>query len=182
MDTDPLIRPYAYALGRFYHPQARIVDELGLSGGKVYADVAAIHAGGLHLIEIKSGRDSLARLPRQVRHYSAAGSTCTLIAHPRHIERALKIIPPWWGLAETGELSVAVLRPPRPNPELHLLTVVDLLWRDEMLALCRVHGCARGMSRATRRTLNRQLRLRVPPRLLVAEVAHTLRGRPEGWR
>jgi hypothetical protein len=47
-----------------------MLDEFGLEHGEVRVDVAVIN-GELHGYEIKSERDTLERLPRQVKAYSA---------------------------------------------------------------------------------------------------------------
>jgi hypothetical protein len=69
------IRAKAEALLRRRFPDARIVHELVLEQGGVRIDIAAIRPGFLAALEIKSERDTLKRLPEQIK---AALKVCDL--------------------------------------------------------------------------------------------------------
>ena len=49
---------------------ALIIEELGVNHGSARADIAAVN-GILHCYEIKSDRDTLLRLPGQIKAYNA---------------------------------------------------------------------------------------------------------------
>src|SRR5262245_4058494 len=78
-------------------PYSRVVDELGIFEGACRVDVAVIN-GSLHGYEIKSSADTLERLPAQQSYYNQVFDRITLVADACHIEQAMQIVPPFWGL------------------------------------------------------------------------------------
>src|ERR1022692_4894991 len=74
-----------------------IIEELGLCQGSVRADFAVVN-GVLKGFELKSEKDTLARLERQASTYSLVFDTASLIAAERHIADARKALPRWWGI------------------------------------------------------------------------------------
>ena len=133
-----------------------IIDELGLCRGKVRVDVAAIDVV-LHGYEIKSDRDSLRRLGVQVELYSKTCDRATLVIGERHLARALKIVPAWWGILKTevfGEdLRFMTLRKGRKNPQRDPRALVELLWLDDAIALLEERGVSRGIRGKPRRVV-----------------------------
>lgn len=101
------------------------------------ADVAVI-GPLLEGFEIKTQRDTLKRLPRQADAYGRIFDLCHVVLAVRHVERALEILPAWWGVQVIDEtLHFSTLRPAEPNEGVHPQTLVRLLWRDEaFVALC----------------------------------------------
>lgn len=148
------------ALVAFLHqelPQARVVHELVTGGCR--ADVAAVEPERLLLFEIKSEKDTLDRLPVQMKEFEAVGHHAFVVAHERWFDRtpynngsprfawpgdrshgAVWSYPSTAG-ANTGahylyrwRLPNQTLTQPRAR---HLLF---LLWKDELLAECAAHG------------------------------------------
>lgn len=76
-----------------------LLEELGLCRGEVRVDVTLVN-GTLHGYEIKSDRDSLRRLVRQVALYSAVLDRATLVVGERHLLDAANVVPSWWERAE----------------------------------------------------------------------------------
>ena len=116
-----------------------IIDELGLGHGRVLVDIAVIN-GFIHGYEIKSERDSLERLPKQVSAYSSTLDLATLVVCQNHLERAMILLPPWWGikivsLDDAGRVSFADKRPAVLNRHIDAFALACLLWRDEALRL-----------------------------------------------
>jgi hypothetical protein len=101
------------------------------------ADVALIGTT-IDGFEIKTERDSLKRLPRQADAYTRVFDRCHVVLAYRHVDRALEILPPWWGVRVIDDgLTFMTLRPAEPNPSVDPETLVRLLWRDEAYtALC----------------------------------------------
>lgn len=148
--TDPEIR----ALLRPCLPPGIVLDEIEIRGGgmgpaftdeenatrwaTVRADVVVV-GDMLHGYEVKSARDSRVRLPRQVAGYSGVFDFCTLVTEPKHLDAALALLPPWWGVLVVGDGAVRVHRAgeqhiPEPGP------LVRMLWKDEVRRLYRAHG------------------------------------------
>lgn len=114
-----------------------IIDELGLCSGLVRADLVVVN-GSLAAFEIKSERDTLARLQEQVRIYSRVFDRATIVLGARHIEAAMQQVPTWWGIESAqrrGRTGVrfSVIRPPRSNPSPDPHALAQLLWRNEVL-------------------------------------------------
>ena len=79
-------------------PTALIPDEFSICCGKVRADMAVVN-GELKGFEIKSDQDTLYRLRSQASVYGNIFDTVTIVTGPRHIRKAKKIVPSWWGQA-----------------------------------------------------------------------------------
>src|SRR5690554_5074540 len=74
-----------------------IVDELPICWGDSRIDIAVINRS-LHGYEIKSDRDTLDRLPRQIELNNKIFDYITLICSCRLVANARKRIPEWWGI------------------------------------------------------------------------------------
>src|SRR5438046_640221 len=99
--SDADIRPWLTRVLRREHrhnPGTVILEELGLQRGQVRIDLAVVN-GVLHGYEIKSERDSLRRLGRQLKVYSQVLDFATIVVAPRHLKKTLSDIPAWWGVS-----------------------------------------------------------------------------------
>src|SRR3989338_11292875 len=76
---------------------AEIFEEFGVSHGTARIDFAIVN-GVMHGYEIKSDRDTLDRLPDQMREYNAVFDKMTLVVGRHHLYEALAIIPEWCGI------------------------------------------------------------------------------------
>jgi len=128
--------------------------EWSIGVGATRVDVAAIN-GTITGCEIKSARDNFGRLPSQVRLYSAVLDTAILVVEgDKAAERALDIVPEWWGLwcahESPGVPALTTVRPEERNPAPDPFAVAQLLWRDEAYDVLARRGLAAGMRAATR--------------------------------
>ena len=101
-------------------PDTIVIDELGLRHGASRIDLVVVN-GSLHGFELKADRDTLKRLPNQARIYNSVLDSVTLVVGGRHAERAIQVVPDWWGitLAEfesDARICLRELRPPRIAP------------------------------------------------------------------
>lgn len=116
---------------------AAIINEMPLRLLDGRADVAAIN-GSMSGFEIKSQRDSLARLPTQVLTYETVFDYCHVVVDQKHLVRARKIIPRNWGLWVAKlleeEVSIEQLRKGHRNTRTSLEALVKLMWKDELVA------------------------------------------------
>ena len=135
-------------------PGATIIEELGLCKGRVRIDVAVVN-GSLHGYEIKSDRDTLRRLVTQADLYSRVLDRATLVVGPRNAAEAVAALPSWWEVvvAEVtdGVINLRKRRTGRPNPARDARSLVELLWRQDALALLGARGCLRGYRSRPRR-------------------------------
>jgi hypothetical protein len=111
------------------------VDELWVPRSNERADIAVI-GRSMDGFEIKTERDTLKRLPRQIVAYGRLFDRCTAVVAERHCERAQEILPDWWGLTTThvnGAVTFTTVRKARANPAVDPEILVRLLWRDEVV-------------------------------------------------
>lgn len=117
------------------------VDEFWVPGSHVRADLAVI-GQLMDGFEIKTERDTLRRLPRQIDGYGRLFDRCSLVVAERHCDEAEAMLPAWWGITTVhvnGRVSFAEVRRPRPNPAIDPEILVRLLWKDEVvIALARL--------------------------------------------
>ena len=163
-----------------------VLDELGIGHGAARVDLVVVNHQ-LHGYEIKSDRDSLKRLPDQIRAYSSIMDRVTLVVGYRHAFDAIRMVPDWWGvrLAEEGKKNGSVVlsgaRPARNNPQVDLNAVVALLWRDEALAILEELSAADGMRSKRRSEIYKRLVELSDPDFLRSRIRQQLKQR-RGWR
>jgi hypothetical protein len=131
-----------------------LLEELGFCRGQARIDVAVVN-GLLHGYEIKSERDSLRRLGAQLDFYSRVLDRATLVVSERHLDKAIEMIPEWWGVlrVEVGSRGprFRTLRRESKNPGRDPRSLVELIWLDDALALLEKRGIARGFRGKPRR-------------------------------
>jgi hypothetical protein len=99
-------------------------------------DLALIAEDVLHGFELKSERDTLTRLPRQVGAYSRVLDRCSVVVAARHLPRAVAAVPEWWGVTVADQNDqLEAIRPSLPNPgPVDRETLVALLWKRDLAA------------------------------------------------
>lgn len=154
---DREIRDALLALLRESHAgddDVALLEELGLCRGEVRVDVTLVN-GTLHGYEIKSDRDSLRRLARQVATYSAVFDRATLVVGERHVLDAVNMVPAWWEILlanmTPAGLVLTELRSGQVNENRDRRALVELLWLDDALALLAVRNAVRGFRSKPRR-------------------------------
>lgn len=162
----------------------RIVDEMSVLAGECRIDVAVIN-GHLEGFEIKSERDTLERLPRQVEAYSKIFDRMTMVCAERHLKSVLSTVPSWWGievakLDRTGSVKLVRRREARANRDVEPEAIARLLWRGETLAALVELGADHGLRSKPRQALWTALVAALPKNKLRALVRERLRAR-KGW-
>jgi hypothetical protein len=164
-----------------HDPDSYIVEEMGVWSGTVRIDVAIIN-GSLSGYELKSDRDTLARLPHQRDIYGHVFDYLHLVVGKRHAEDAEKLLPPWWGIkiAVMSGTSVALLphreasENPTPNPYL----IAELLSKEEAVAMLDEAGLAKGWRSKPIRLIHERLAAELPLGDLKDRVRVVLKKRP----
>jgi hypothetical protein len=142
-------------------PDTLIIPELGLRHGVTRVDIAVVN-GSMHGYEIKSDSDTLERLPGQVAVYSAVLDQATLVVAKRHVDKALEILPAWWGVKVAAEgprggVALRQVKRGRSNPSVNPVAVAELLWRPEVTHILRALGYPEKTLRKSRTYLYREL-------------------------
>lgn len=157
-----------------------LLDEFPLFGGDVRADMVAVN-GSMHGYEIKSARDTLDRLERQVGAYGAVFDRASLVVSECHLKDARKVVPDWWGILLVqcvgGGACFKFDRRGRANPDRQGRALVALLWRAEALSLLVTLGLHAGMRTATMSEMMDVLVTHVPLKTLGDLVRQKLRAR-----
>ncbi len=158
----------------------RIVEEMGVWSGAVRVDIAVIN-GKLLGYELKSNSDTLDRLPRQVEIYSKIFDRMTLVVGDRHAEKAMEIVPHWWGciVASLGEGGIALRseRKPHRNPNLDPNILVQMLWKQEAIAVLDKYGLANGWRSRRASEIGDRLLSEIPFKKLAEEIRAALKSR-----
>ncbi|MBO9100014.1 MULTISPECIES: sce7726 family protein [unclassified Rhizobium] len=158
----------------------RIVEEMGIWSGTVRVDIAVIN-GELSGVELKSDRDTLERLPSQAALYSRVFDRMTLVVGSKHIEKALPLIPTWWGvIAATWngqEVELEDVRKVDKNPKPDAFLLAQLLWKDEALLVLEARGLAKGWKSKTAAAVHHHLAASLPIVDLSGSVRAALKAR-----
>lgn len=168
-------------------PETVIVDELGICSGTARVDLAVVN-GKIHGFEIKSDRDNLRRLNAQVQKYSRVLDLATLVVGGRYLDRAVAILPEWWGVvavrSEEASLRFDTIRGPRENPQVDTRSLVELLWFADAIALLEQYGLAHGVRSKPRQFAWDKICEHIEQEVIANEVREKLKGRqsPEGPR
>jgi len=164
--------------------ESLIVEELGVCRGESFVDIAVVNSK-LHGYEIKSSRDTLARLPGQMEAYSAVLDEVTLVTAPSHIDEAREVIPDWWGVTaateQGGAICFSVVEKSEENPSPDPLQVGLLMWKEEILSALEELGLDRGYRSKTKKRMAQRLVRGTDRDGLNQIVRDTLKAR-ECWR
>jgi len=163
----------------------RILDELALRHGAARVDIAVVN-GSMHGFELKSDRDNLKRLPHQIQIYDSVLDKITLIIGVRHVDKALEVVPAWWGVTiaenkDPARVDFETVREPTPNPCIDPISVCRLLWREEALNLLAEFGAASPVRHKARAAIYVRLSEVVDLETIQRRVRHQLKSR-RAWR
>lgn len=165
-------------------PDALLIDELGILQGQSRVDIAVIDTE-ISSYEIKSDRDSLSRLQLQIEAYNKVLDKAVLVTTSIHLERAICLLPSWWGVLEVskrdGQISFQKIRQAEKNPDVDPYALVQLLWRGEALNLLTQLKLDKGLRAKPRKVIWSALASAIPTDALRLYVALTLAQR-QNWR
>lgn len=156
--NDPLIREKfkAQYLNQFNRENCQIYDELGLLRGASIVDLALLTPTYFQGFEIKSGEDTLGRLPNQIKHYDQVFDFITIITEQEHYHAVRNAIPPYWGIVLTQKIRDQVtfdyVRRPTFNSYTNTNSICQLLWKEEVYAILKEKGI-KGISKLPRTKL-----------------------------
>jgi len=163
----------------------RIVQEMGVWAGTVRVDVAVLN-GEMSGYELKSDSDSLARLPLQADLYSRVFDRMTLVVGSKHLDKAVTLIPSWWGIIRaTGSkngVKLKRVRASRRNANHEPYVVAELLRKDEAVAILEQYGLSAGWRSKRVKLIHERLAREIPVRELSKRVLCALKNRRDWLR
>jgi hypothetical protein len=123
-------------LSKVTKESCQIFDELGILKGDSIVDIAAITPSSLEGFEIKSGLDTLNRLPNQIICYNQVFDFITILTEPKYVEKVQALVPEFWGIIQVEEypdqtVDFKPIRNPHINPQVDKRKVLELLWSIE---------------------------------------------------
>lgn len=155
--TDPPIRAALVAdvvpsvIGN--DPDGFYVDEMGLCEHRARVDVAVFN-GAIHGYEIKSDRDTFARLAGQAEVYNGVFDRITIVVGSKHSDTVEAHVADWWGITIAkrvgGGVELTTQREAQPNPSKDPVLLAHMLWRDEGLSVLAAVGKDRGVRSKSR--------------------------------
>ena len=162
-------------------PGTLIRHEMGICAGRRRIDVAVI-GREISGYEIKSDADSLTRLAGQAQDYGLVLDRATLVTAPRHLEKAERALPDWWGVilahGPEQEATLEPVREPGTNPGTDPFALAQLLWRNEAMEELKSRDMARGLSKKTRHHVWKTLAESLPREEIRDLVIMRLTSRP----
>jgi hypothetical protein len=118
------------------YPKSKLLSEVRVNNGLAIADLVSIGTKTSHCYEIKSDRDKITRVLAQSKYFNIAFNKISLITTMAQYEKALDIIPAYWGLivvTNTPKIKVCYLRKASFSPFFSKQDALLTLWRDELL-------------------------------------------------
>lgn len=187
--NDFIIRSALTEILRKRHAQdkeLRIIEELGVRHGNVRIDIAVVN-GIMHGYEIKSDRDTLERLPEQMREFNAVFDQLTLVVGKQHLYHAIHMVPDWWGITiakvnSKGRVIFNIIREPEENKSQDKVSIARLLWREEALRILEEYNQARGVRSKPREFVYQRLADVLEADILKERVRKILLVPREDWR
>lgn len=167
----------------FLDDTTKVIHEMDVCFGTARVDIAVIN-GKIHGYEIKSDQDTLERLPSQIESYNKIFDTMTLVTGKNHIDKALQIIPDWWGVYYVSDDRRPVLKRKRQqklNPKVDIFQLTQLLWKDELITLLEIENIKKGAKSKTRTALGEIVVNYIKEKTIKEYVKETLKTR-ESWR
>ncbi|MDD2791403.1 MAG: sce7726 family protein [Sulfurimonas sp.] len=115
-----------------------IIEELSVHNGNAIADVVTLH-NEAHCYEIKGDGDKIERILTQGEYYNLSFRKITLVTTNKHLQRAIKLAPVFWGIMVAEEVENKIIlkyiRKAKNNPDFDKSVALLTLWKDEMLNL-----------------------------------------------
>ncbi len=115
-----------------------IIEELRVHNGNAIADVVALY-NEAHCYEIKGDGDKIERILTQGKYYNLSFRKITLVTTFKHLQKAIKIAPSFWGIMiaeeQNNQIKIKYVRRAKNNPNFDKSTALLTLWKEEMLTL-----------------------------------------------
>lgn len=120
----------------------RFLEEFRM--GKSRADAVMISEQGLTGFELKSDKDSLVRLKRQMKDYDKFYDYNYIVVGHHYEQKIADVVPEYWGIIKVFEndnekIEVEVIRESKINDAKVLRNQLTFLWREELIKIIRAY-------------------------------------------
>lgn len=169
------IRPVLFDTYEMGNARLRFFEEFCI--GKSRADAVMI-SDEITGFEIKSDKDSLDRLEKQVKNYNRFCDKAYLVVGTKFLEKAEEEIPAFWGIYyvyadNEGTIRIEMIREAAQNPRIRIKTQMKLLWRNELINIVRKYKMG-GVSTRNKRQLAELILEKLPKELARREMCEQL--------
>lgn len=121
-------------------PCTAFLQEFEMPRPSARIDLAVVN-GEMAGFEIKSDRDTLTRLDRQVPAFSRFFDKVSLVTTRKHLKKARLSIPDWWGIILFEPVgsgpTFKLRRKPKQNRHVHIESMLYTLSKDEITEICK---------------------------------------------
>lgn len=155
----------------------RFLEEFTM--GKSRADAVMITENEMIGFELKSDKDSLVRLKRQIKDYEKYYDKNYIVVGYHYVSKIESNIPEHWGIIEIKEdngLKVKIIRKAKGNKIKNLSSQLEFLWRSELISIMKKFKLGR-VSGYSKVKLRKILREGMEPEVLKDELLHELMER-----
>ena len=139
------------------YPKTKLLSEVSVNNGMAIADLVSIGIKSSHCYEIKSDKDKITRILEQSKSFDIVFNKISLITTHAQYEKALNIIPQYWGIiivSNTPESKIRYLRKALLSPLFSEQKALLALWRDELLNIALMKNInKKSLNRASRNEL-----------------------------
>jgi len=126
---------------KFKSENCLLLEELAVLNGSSIADIVLISKIFNQAFEIKSARDSLSRLEKQINDYLQVFDYVTVITQASHYDDVERIVPSFVGIFLIyDDESFDYVRKAAASPYLKKEKMVKLLWKNEIYSFLRSKG------------------------------------------
>jgi hypothetical protein len=160
--------------------KSKLIEELDLNLGKARVDL--IQFGDFVTgYEIKSDKDTLSRLKTQSAIYNHSLEKIVLITGEKLIASALETTPPWWGITlarfRNNKIQFKKIRNAKLNPFFDPTSLLDLLWKDELIGILKNYKVPGTLKNKTKYELKSKLATIAPYAELKLQATFALKSR-----
>ena len=123
-------------------PNSIIIQQFNVSDGIVRLDIAELN-NNFYGYQIKSDKDVLDRLPKQIQYYNKSVQFLTIICTNKYLQKIKLLIPQFWGviLVEeiNNEIKFSQLKQPKLN-NIKLKQLLKILWRKQLDSIIKLNN------------------------------------------
>jgi putative phage regulatory protein len=156
-----------------------VIDEFSSSYSSARIDISVLN-GSLHGYEIKSERDTLERLPKQIEYYTKIFEYITVVTTDKYTEKIIEIVPDFFGIflieKKKNKLKLKKIRNSKKNKNIDYFELTKLLWKEELKEILKENDIKK-VSSLTRLELTKKVFENIPQNIIKKFVLTKIKNR-----